>query len=359
MSSRTPHTGRRTVPPLRSQVDDVASTLNAAHPSESPDISHKSKRVAYQGVPGAYSEFAALLAYSNSTTLPYESFEKAFLAVEQWGADRAVLPIENTLGGSIHRNYDLLSRHDLHIVGEVYLRVNHCLLALPGTKLEDITRVMSHPQALAQTEGYCMTNLNPGVVREAAEDTAGSAKILAEEKLAGVAAVASNRAAELYGLEVLAENIQDDSSNFTRFIALARDPVSPEEFRQDLPFKTSIVFSLEQGSGMLFKAMACFALRGIDLTKIESRPMRSSPLRELPSSFTFTSKTSLEAAEASRQAEKGPGSRRASFNYLFYLDFAASLKDRNALNAMRHLSEIAIDLRVLGSYPMDERLSQS
>ncbi|KAF3453091.1 hypothetical protein FNV43_RR03525 [Rhamnella rubrinervis] len=169
-------------------------------------------RVAYQGVRGAYSESAAEKAYPNCEAVPCEQFDTAFEAVERWLVDRAVLPIENSLGGSIHRNYDLLLRHRLHIVGEVKFAVRHCLLANPGVKLEDLKRVLSHPQALAQCENT-LTRL--GLVREAVDDTAGAAKHVALHKLKDVGAVASSTAGMIYGLDILAEDIQDDCDNVT------------------------------------------------------------------------------------------------------------------------------------------------
>ncbi|KAH9661026.1 Arogenate dehydratase/prephenate dehydratase 2 [Citrus sinensis] len=258
-------------------------------------------RVAYQGVRGAYSESAAEKAYPNCEAVPCEQFDTAFEAVERWLVDRAVLPIENSLGGSIHRNYDLLLRHRLHIVGEVKFAVRHCLLANPGVKVEDLKRVLSHPQALAQCENT-LTKL--GLVREAVDDTAGAAK-----QLKDAGAVASSSAAAIYGLNILAEDIQDDCDNVTRFLMLAREPIIPGT---DRPFKTSIVFSLEEGPGVLFKALAVFALRQINLTKIESRPLRNQPLRSSDDNSGY-------------------------FDYLFYVDFEASMADQKAQNALRHL----------------------
>lgn len=282
-------------------------------------------RVAYQGVRGAYSESAAEKAYPNCEAVPCEQFDTAFEAVERWLVDRAVLPIENSLGGSIHRNYDLLLRHRLHIVGEVKFAVRHCLLANHGVKVEDLKRVLSHPQALAQCENT-LTKL--GLVREAVDDTAGAAKHVSFEQLKDVGAVASSSAAAIYGLNILAEDIQDDCDNVTRFLMLAREPIIPGT---DRPFKTSIVFSLEEGPGVLFKALAVFALRQINLTKIESRPLRNQPLR-------------------SSDGNNGFGKY---FDYLFYVDFEASMADQKAQNALRHLKEFATFLRVLGSYPVD------
>ncbi|PUZ41573.1 hypothetical protein GQ55_9G515600 [Panicum hallii var. hallii] len=288
------------------------------------DANGKGLKVAYQGCPGAYSEAAAKKAYPNCETVPCEHFDTAFQAVQNWVADRAVLPLENSLGGSIHRNYDLLLRHSLHIVGEVRLAVRHCLLANPGVKIENLKSAMSHPQALAQCE-HTLTEL--GIEhREAVDDTAGAAKFVAEQMLQDTGAIASSLAAKLYGLDVLAENIQDDKDNVTRFMMLAREPIIP---RTDKPFKTSIVFSLEEGPGQLFKALAVFALREINLTKIESRPHKERPLRVSDDCLL------------------------KNFDYLFYVDLEASMADPKTQNALGNLKEFATFLRVLGSYPTD------
>ncbi|CAN0912565.1 Arogenate dehydratase/prephenate dehydratase 1, chloroplastic, partial [Linum grandiflorum] len=283
-------------------------------------------RVAYQGIAGAYSEAAALKAYPGSETVPCYEFEAAFKAVELWLVDKAVLPIENSVGGSIHRNYDLLLRHRLHIVGEVQLEVNHCLLTLPGVKKEELKRVLSHPQALAQCE-TTLSSLN--IIRVNSEDTAGAAQVVAASGQRDTGAIASARAAEIYGLDILAKNIQDDADNITRFLILAREPIIPGT---DKPYRTSIVFTLEEGPGVLFKALAVFALRDISLTKIESRPQRRRPVRVVDDSNKGSAKY---------------------FDYLFYIDFAASMAEHRAQHALGHLQEFAKFIRVLGSYPMD------
>ncbi|CAL1357715.1 unnamed protein product [Linum trigynum] len=283
-------------------------------------------RVAYQGLCGAHSESAALKAYPNCEPVPCDQFETAFEAVEACSVDRAVLPIENSLGGSIHRNYDLLLRHRLHIVGEIKYAVRHCLLANQGVKVEHLKKVLSHPQALAQCE-YTLTRL--GLVREAVDDTAGAAKHVALEKLEDTGAVASSAAAEIYGLDILAEDIQDASLNVTRFLMLAREPIIAGN---DRPFKTSIVFSLEEGPGMLHKALAVFAERQINLTKIESRPMRWSSLTS--------------------PGVDGNGLQKC-FHYLFYADFEASMASDDAKMALQDLEKLATSLRILGSYPAD------
>lgn len=295
----------------------------------SPAPMHGSQlRVAYQGVPGAYSEAAAGKAYPNCEAIPCDQFEVAFQAVELWIADRAVLPVENSLGGSIHRNYDLLLRHRLHIVGEVQLPVHHCLLALPGVRKEYLTRVISHPQALAQCE-LTLTKLGLTVAREAVDDTAGAAEYIAANNLRDTAAIASARAADLYGLQILEEGIQDDSSNVTRFVMLAREPIIP---RTDRPFKTSIVFAHDKGTSVLFKVLSAFAFRNISLTKIESRPHRNRPIRLVDDENVGTAK---------------------HFEYMFYVDFEASMADVRAQNALAEVQEFTSFLRVLGSYPMD------
>uniref|UniRef100_A0A166DSQ2 arogenate dehydratase n=1 Tax=Daucus carota subsp. sativus TaxID=79200 RepID=A0A166DSQ2_DAUCS len=260
-----------------SSLAELASRDSRTHPRplSTSDLSKSIRdRSRLRGVSGAYSESAAQKAYPDCEAVPCEQFDVAFQAVEQWVVDRAVLPIENSLGGSIHRNYDLLLRHRLHIVGEVKFAVRHCLLANHGVQVEDLKRVLSHPQALAQCE---LTLTKLGVVREAVDDTAGAAQYVSLHKLKDTGAVASLGAAKIYDMNVLAKDIQDDSDNITRFLILAREPIIPGT---DRPFKTSIVFSLEEGPGVLFKALAVFAMRNINLTKIESRPRRWQPLRQ-------------------------------------------------------------------------------
>jgi prephenate dehydratase len=275
----------------------------------------KNLQVAFQGEPGAYSELAAFDYYGDKIkTIPCETFEDVFAAVseEKGRTIYGLLPIENSLAGSIHRNYDLMLRHELHIIGEFHLRVSHCLMVLPGVKLEEIERIHSHPQALAQ----CEANLDRlGVQRMAEADTAGSARLVREWDDRKAAALASRRAAEVYHLEILADHMEDNPANYTRFLALARDPLSVDS-PEDGDFKTSIVFSLHNRPGALFKALSVFALREIDLTKIESRPI--------------------------------PGQL---WEYMFYIDFAGHYQAKAGSNAISNLMEFAPFLRTLGSYP--------
>ncbi|GMY09877.1 arogenate dehydratase/prephenate dehydratase 1, chloroplastic-like [Fagus crenata] len=313
---------------LQKDLNSLPRPLSVSDLSGAADDGSK-VRISFKGSAGSYSEDAALKPYPKCETVPCKDFEDAFKAVELWLADKAVLPIENSSGGSIHRNYDLLLRHRLHIVGEVQLDCNLCLLALPGVRAEHLKRVLSHTQALSLSN-ILLSKL--GVAWENVDDTAGAAQYVASNGLRDAGVIASSRAAEIYGLNILAERIQDDFNNITRYLVLARDPIIP---RTNKPFKTSIVCTLEEGPGVLFKALAVFALRDINLTKIESRPQRKRPLRVVDDSNTGSAKY---------------------FDYLFYIDFEASMAEPRAQNALGHLQEFATFLRVLGCYPMDTTL---
>jgi len=265
---------------------------------------------AFQGEHGAYSEQAVLDHYQGqTTTLPCESFDRVFAAVTGGEVDLGFIPVENSLAGSIHRNYDLLLQQNLVVTGEHYLRISHCLITLPGVALGDIRRVISHPQALAQ----CESNLRalPGVRIEPVYDTAGSVKMIKELGDPTVAAVASRRAAEIYGLPVLRADFEDNPENYTRFQIIARQAVDPGDNA-----KTSIVFALNNRPSALFRAISVFALRQIDLTKMESRPLVGKP-----------------------------------WEYYFYIDFAGSTADPTVQHALANLEEYSTFLRVLGSYP--------
>ena len=265
-------------------------------------------RIAYQGEPGAFSEAASRFVNAGAELVPCRTFEEVFRAVDDASVSYGVLPIENSIGGSIHRNYDLLVEHKLPIVAEVEIPVVHQLLALPGTSMAAIRRIYSHPQALAQCERFLRTLTGVEIV--ATYDTAGSAKLVADEHLTDAAAIASARAGEIFGLAPLASSIQDFDDNVTRFIVVGREPVA-----QGVPDKTSIVFSLPNEPGSLFKALSVFALRGLDLTKLESRPIPGKP-----------------------------------WEYLFYVDLAAAHDDVACQRALAHLGEFAPMLRTLGSY---------
>jgi prephenate dehydratase len=264
--------------------------------------------MAYQGEPGAFSEAAGRRVAPDAELLPCKSFEDVFAAVQGGQANHGILPIENSIGGSIHRNYDLLVAHELPIQAEIELPVVHQLLALPGTTLEQLRRVYSHPQALAQCERFLRTLTGVEII--ATYDTAGSAKMVQDGKLTDTAAIASARAGEIFGLAPLASSIQDFSDNITRFIVIGRRPLNDTP-----PDKTTIVFSLPNEPGSLFKALSAFALRGVDLTKLESRPIPGRP-----------------------------------WEYLFYVDLAAARDQLPCQRALAHLAEFAPVLRTLGSY---------
>ncbi len=266
-------------------------------------------RIAYQGEPGAYSEAAALRFNPTADVLPRPSFEEVFAGVAARQATHGILPIENTIGGTIHRNYDLLLEHDLPIVGEVKLPIVHHLIVLEGTTLEQVRRVYSHPQGLAQCERFLRTLKDVEIV--ATYDTAGSAKMIREENLRETAAIASERAARVFDLQLLRSGIQDYADNITRFLLVSREAVP-----LGTPDKTTIVFAVANEAGALFKALSVFALRGIDLTKLESRPIPDRP-----------------------------------FEYLFYADLATNREDFRCSRALMNLAEFAPSVRTLGSYP--------
>jgi prephenate dehydratase len=277
-------------------------------------------RIAFQGERGAYSEAAAIEYFGDAIEpVPCETFEDVFALVTNQECDDGLVPIENSLAGSIHQNYDLLERNALRITGEHILRVEHCLIVHPQVSLDDVRTVVSHPQALAQCDHFIRAHR---WAREAAYDTAGSVKLIKEQDRRDAAAIASRHAAFVYGMSIVAENIEDDPQNFTRFIVLAREDEGGQ--MPAPPMKTSIVFALRNVPGALFKALSVFALRDIDLTKIESRPIPGKP-----------------------------------WEYLFYLDFAGSATEERGLRALQHLAEIATYLRVFGSYPRAENKAGS
>jgi prephenate dehydratase len=265
-------------------------------------------RIAYQGEPGAFSEAAARRVDHDANLVPCRSFEEVFDSVERGPSGYGVLPIENSIGGSIHRNYDLLLSHEIPIVGEVELPVVHHLLALPGATLAGLKRVYSHPQGLAQCERFLRTLKGVEVI--ATYDTAGSAKMVADAGATDAAAIASARAGEVFGLAALASGIQDFDDNITRFIVIGRRPL-----KNTVADKTTIVFTVPNEPGALFKALSVFALRGVDLTKLESRPIPGRP-----------------------------------WEYLFYADLAAARDNLTCARALSHLAEFAPTLRILGSY---------
>ena len=266
-------------------------------------------RIAFQGDPGAFSQEAIFETFGADTpTLPYRTFPDLFRAVADGSADLGMVPIENSTAGSINQSYDLLLDCDLKITREAVLRVRHALLAPEGVGLSNIQRVYSHPAALAQCEQSIAAHHWEPV---AAYDTAGAAKQLAASRETNAAAIASETAARIYHLEILARDIQDLANNFTRFFVIGK---------QDAPrsanAKTSILFATRHIPGALHQCLGEFAARGINLTKLESRP-----------------------------------DRKHAWHYIFYLDFQGHRDDAPCRDALTGLRDKILFLRVLGSYP--------
>jgi len=276
------------------------------------------ERVAFQGERGAFSQEAARnLLGDRIEVIPCQRFEDLFVQLRDKRVSAAVVPIENSLAGSVHENYDHLLQFDLDICAETSVRINHNLIAAPGVRFSEVRRVFSHPVALNQCLDFFARN--PQFEKVPYYDTAGSVKMLMEEQPPGAAAIAGAVAAEIYGAKVLRRSLEDDRRNFTRFFLLRR-PESPRKRGHAPPagqeWKTSIVFSTRNTPGSLFRALSAFALRDINLAKIESRPLRGKP-----------------------------------WEYLFYVDFLGRIDQPAVQKALGHVEELADFLRVLGSYP--------
>jgi prephenate dehydratase len=278
--------------------------------------------VAFQGVHGAYSEEAIRQHFGESVqTLPCNSFEEVFSAVESGRATYGMQPVENTLAGSVASSYELLLDYDLRIQAEVILRVRHTLLAPAGTSLAEVRKARSHPQALAQCEHYLARH---GIEAVAWFDTAGSARDLAAQPEPNTAAIASALAGQLYGLQALDVGIEDQPFNYTRMFVLGHSDPPPGDHN-----KTSIVFTTVHQPGALHGCLGEFASRGINLTKIESRPRRNKP-----------------------------------WQYYIYLDFEGHFREPHCEAALMGLLRRATMVKVLGSYPaasqpVDERNGNS
>ncbi len=266
-------------------------------------------RVAFQGIAGAYSEEAIRQFFGPEVeSVPCRTLDDVFPVVENGDADYGMVPVENAVAGSVVRSYELLMERDLRICAETILRVRHMLLVLPGAALDDLKCVRSHPQALAQCQRYLSRH---GLEPEPAFDTAGSARDLAANPEPGVAAIASALAAELYGLETLGAGIEDFPFNYTRFFILALD--DPPRAQRN---KTSLVFSTRHQPGALYECLGEFATRGINLSKIESRPRLNRP-----------------------------------WQYIFYLDFEGHWQDPQCEAAIMGLLRRSSFVKLLGSYP--------
>ncbi len=269
----------------------------------------RSLKVAFQGEHGAYSEEAIFQHFGPSVEpVPQASLKEVFHAVESGEVDLGLVPVENTLEGSIVRTYDLLLDSTLKVQAEVILRVVHCLIANQGVSLGDIKRAYSHPQALGQCRSYLERQ---GYEAVATYDTAGSVKMLKEEGLRDAAAIASGWAAEVYGMTVLARGIETHPENYTRFFVLGH-----ADHLQTGRDKTSLAFSVKHVPGTLFQALRGFAEQHVNLTKIESRPMVGRP-----------------------------------WEYIFYMDFEGHRDEPHMRHALEELRSCSLFLKILGSYP--------
>ena len=265
--------------------------------------------VAFQGETGAYSETAVHRIFGpTAQSKPCKHFSDVFRNVWTDTTKYGVVPIENSIEGSVNQVYDLFLQYDLKVCGELALKISHCFIANPDTDLKAVKVVYSHPQALGQCRNY-LEGL--GIDLMSTYDTAGSVKMIKEQNLTNAAAIAGERAAQIYGMKILDKDIADNQNNYTRFFVLAKDKLSPTG--ND---KTSIIFSTKHVPGALYEALGEFATRGISMTKIESRPTRQN-----------------------------------LWEYNFYLDFDGHMTERICADALDGLRTRSLFVKVLGSYP--------
>ncbi|HEX7033047.1 MAG TPA: prephenate dehydratase [Nitrososphaera sp.] len=269
-------------------------------------------RVAFQGERGAFGEMATLQYFPKATLVPKKSFQEVFDAGSDGEVDYIVVPIENSIEGSVNEIYDLLLQTKMSVIGEVYQRVRHCLIANRGAG--KIRFVHSHPQALAQCRGYLQ---NKKIESVPAYDTAGAVKMIKENKMLDSAAIASRRAAELYDMEILDEGIEDRKNNYTRFLVLSAKKARASGKGGN--YKTSIIFSVKHVPGALFGIVGEFAIRKINLTKIESRPTKETP-----------------------------------WEYNFYVDFEGHTHDKAVREALMSIKRKTSYVKILGSYKKAE-----
>ena len=273
--------------------------------------------VIYAGEPGAFAEDAVIAVFGDVERTAVGSFRQVFETVARAnGSAAGVIPIENVVNGTVRENYDLLLEHDLQIVGEVVVPVRLCLAALPGQSLDDIERVYSHIQALGQAEAFLRTR--PWQLLTT-YNTAGAGKSIVERGERGAAAVLSPRAAALFGLEVLADGIQDVADNRTRFLVLARSGEHAPKRPEGGPPRTTLALAVRNEPGTLLAVLDVFARHGLNMSKLESRP-----------------------------------SRERAWEYVFWVDLDADADAPEARAALDELSGVTTMLRVLGSYPRGE-----
>jgi len=269
-------------------------------------------RIGFQGEHGAFSEQGVFKHFGPSVeSVPSRSIREVFNLTEVGAIDAGVVPVENSIEGSVSETYDMLLTSSVKVVGEVAVRVVHCLIALPSSTLSEIKVIYSHPQALAQCRNFVAgLQAEPRI----AYDTAGSVKMIKDARLAGAGAIASEKAAEIYGLKVLRKGIEDYGRNFTRFLIISKN-----EGKKSRESKTSVIFSVPHVPGSLYGVLEVFARAKINLTKIESRPTRQRP-----------------------------------WEYYFFVDFEGHHRDRQIAGAFAEMATKTVFLKVLGSYPMSK-----
>ena len=278
-------------------------------PYKKPKAGKQKVKVAFQGERGAYSESAVYTFFGTDAEVkPCRDLTEVFKSVDKQDVPVGVVPVENSLEGSVNQAYDLFLTHNLKVSGEVIIRISHCLIANPSTSLEAVRTVYSHPQALAQCRSF-LERLGSDLIPT--YDTAGSVKMLREKGLKDAAAVASEKAAEIYGMKILVKEIEDIPTNYTRFFVISKND-SPSTGKD----KTSIIFAAAHTPGSLYHALGEFAKRNINLTKIESRP-----------------------------------TKQKAWEYNFYLDFEGHRTEENCTAALKALEKSRTFLKILGSYP--------
>lgn len=276
--------------------------------SEMGSIDCKKCRVVFQGAEGAYSQAAMMKYFGDEVdSFNVDTFREAMLAIDEGSADFAVLPIENSSAGIVSEIYDLLVEFENYIVGEQIIKIEHCLMAVPGTKLEDIITVYSHPQSLMQSSHYL---LEKGWQQISMKNNAFAAKKVADDKDKTQAAIASEAAAKIYGLDILEKGVNDLKENSTRFIIVTNQKVFAKGAS-----KISLCFELNHESGALYHALSHLMYNGLNMTKVESRPL--------------------------------PG---RNWEYRFFLDFEGNITDSSVKNALRGLREETRNMKILGNY---------
>lgn len=270
-------------------------------------------KVGFQGESGSYSEASARTRYPNPnySFVPFRSFRELFEGVESSNVDLAVVPIENSTEGSVNETYDLLVEKPLYVIGEIYQKIHHCLIINKNSSPDEISVIYSHPQALAQCRKYIQNRRLESIPMY---DTAGSVKFIKETRNASAAAIASKHAAQIYDMKVVEEDIEDNSNNFTRFLIISKRYDSNTDDN-----KISVIFSISHTPGSLYSILQEFALRNINLTKIESRPTKNIP-----------------------------------WEYYFFVDLEGNINDDKVSASLSAVKTATIFFKLLGSYKKDE-----